>query len=219
MSHKNRNPIQTAFIFYLILFYAAWVGWVYFVYPHLRALGESRLLYAVFNTAIRLVLWVLPVFCYLKYIDGVRPTAYLKLRQHVLRGVLIAVVFTAVNLMLSLAQIGIPHPNLHSLTWNNIINTSFMIGFVEEVPFRGFIFQKLNERYTLVTATVLSALLFLAIHLPGWISLHLLTPHDVVFVFAFGILMVIVFRLSKSLWGPILSHSLNDLLAAVIFHR
>jgi membrane protease YdiL (CAAX protease family) len=94
-----------------------------------------------------------------------------------------------------------------------------IIGFVEEIPFRGFIFQKFRERLSFWVANLISSLLFSAIHLPGWISLHLLSPETIVFVFFFGMLMVVIFRYSGSLWSTIVSHSLNDFLSAVVFRH
>ena len=52
-------------------------------------------------------------------------------------------------------------------------------------------------------AVLLSSLLFVAVHLPGWLSLHLFTIHNIIFVFVFGVLMAILLVSSKSLWAPI----------------
>jgi uncharacterized protein len=205
------------FVAYLVLFYAAWIGWVYWVYPRLRDLGETTLVYAVANITLRLVIWVVPVFLYLKMIDHTRPLDYLKLRQHWKRGVLIGLSVTVINLLLSIVRFGMPHIKSHSITWNTILSTSLLIGFIEEITYRGFIFQKLQEIFSFWIATLLSSILFLLVHIPGWISLHMLRADRVIFVFAFGLLMVIIFRISKSLWAPITSHSLNDFLSAVVF--
>ena len=32
------------------------------------------------------------------------------------------------------------------MTWNSVLDTSLGIGFFEEIPFRGFILQKLGAR-------------------------------------------------------------------------
>jgi len=212
---SKRSPIP--FIAYLIFFYAAWTAWVLVVYPRVRTLGEGTLRYALINLTIRGVLWVLPVFVYLRYVDGVKPCCYLKLRQHWRRGLLVALVFSALNLLGSLAQYGPPHFHAGAITWNSVLSTSLLIGFAEEVPFRGFIFQKLNEWFSFPLASLVSSLLFLLIHLPGWFSLHLFKVQNAVFVFVFGVLMTILLRYAKSLWAPIVSHSLNDFFAAVLF--
>jgi membrane protease YdiL (CAAX protease family) len=214
--YSNRAP--TPFLIYLILFHAAWTIWVLVGYPRLRTLGEQTLLYASLNLAVRILLWVLPVFIYLRYVDQVKPSFYLKLRQHWRRGLLVALAFSTLNLLAALVQHGLPHLRPATITWNTILSTSLLIGFVEEIPYRGFIFQKLNEWFSFPTASLISSLLFLAIHLPGWLSLHLFTIRNAVFVFVFGLLMTLLLHFSKSLWAPIVSHSLNDFFSAVLFH-
>jgi hypothetical protein len=102
-------------------------------------------------------------------------------------------------------------------TVEDVIGTSFLIGFIEEVPYRGFILQKFEERCGFWIANLLSSLLFLSMHLPGWISLHLFKVEGVIFVFIFGVVMAIIFRYGKTLWGPIITHSTNDFLAFLIF--
>lgn len=75
------------FVIYLILFHAAWAIWVLIGYPRLQQLGEQTLTYALINLTIRGLLWVLPVFVYLRWIERVEPWSYLKLRKHCSRRV------------------------------------------------------------------------------------------------------------------------------------
>jgi membrane protease YdiL (CAAX protease family) len=119
----------------------------------------------------------------------------------------------------SVAQHGWPHFRAGAFTWNSVLSTSMLIGFVEEIPYRGFIFQKLNEWISFPYASLISSLLFLAIHLPGWFSLGLFKIQNAIFVFVFGVLMTVLLRYARSLWAPIVSHSLNDFFAGVLFHR
>lgn len=192
-------------------------GFVFWIYPWMKSLGEATLLYALVNISIRFLVWVLPVFLYLRYVDHIVPVEYLKLKQNWKRGFVIGIALSLINLFGSMLRFGTPHPDPQSLTWNSVISTSLLIGFFEEVPYRGFILQKFNERFGFWTATLLSSLLFLSIHLPGWISLHMLKAESVVSVFIFGVVLAIIFRYGKSLWGPIITHSLNDFIAFVIF--
>jgi membrane protease YdiL (CAAX protease family) len=105
------------------------------------------------------------------------------------------------------------------IRWNSILGTSLLIGFVEEISYRGFILQKLQQRLNFWVANLISSLLFLGIHFPGWLSLHMLRTDLVVSIFIFGAVMAIVFRYSKSLSSVIVAHSLNDFLSFIIFHR
>lgn len=205
------------FVLYLILFHGSWTAWVAFGYPRLRTVGEQTLLYASINLLVRALLWVLPVFAYLHYVNGVSAWSYLKLRTQWRRGLLAALIFSALNFALLLAQHGLPLFRSEAITWNSVLSTSLLIGFVEEIPYRGFILQKLNEWFSFTSAAIISSVLFLAIHLPGWFSLHLFKVRVAIFVFVFGLLMAVLLRYSRSLWAPIVSHSLNDFFTAVVF--
>jgi membrane protease YdiL (CAAX protease family) len=64
-------------------------------------------------------------------------------------------------------------PAAPHLTWNSPLGTSIGVGFFEEIPFRGYILQKLAIRMNFWLANMLTSLLFVGVHLPGWLSLHL----------------------------------------------
>lgn len=211
-----RKPIP--FLVYLVVFHATWTMWVLVGYPRLRTVGEGTLLYMLINLAMRALVWVLPVFVYLRYVDRVKPSRYLKLTEHWRRGLLVALFFSSLNLLAYLAQHGVPQFRTAAFTWNSVLSTSLLIGFVEEVPYRGFIFQKLEEWVSFPYASLISSLLFLASHLPGWFSLRLFKIQNVIFVFVFGVLMALLLRYARSLWAPVVSHSLNDFFSGVLFH-
>src|SRR5262245_37433738 len=177
------------FIIYLLFFFGVWIVWLLKIYPLLRDLGERTLLYALVNIGLRLLIWVLPIFLYLRFVDGVDPIDYLKLRQNWKRGIVVGLAFSLVNFVLNAIAYSIPSFNWESVTWNSVLGTSFLIGFIEEIPFRGFILQKLQERMNFWFANIISSLLFLLIHFPGWISLHLLNLQAVIAVFVIGFLM------------------------------
>ena len=193
-------------------------GYVFVIYPWMRSLGEQTLRYALINISIRLLVWVLPVFVYLSCIDGVNPVEYLKLKDSWKRGVIVGLALSLINLFGSMLRFGWPHLGVH-FTWNSLFGTSILIGFIEEVPYRGFMLQKFAEYYGFWVAAIITSVLFLSIHLPGWISLHLLNVATIMSVFLFGFVMAVVLRYTRSLWAPIITHSTNDFFAFVLFHR
>ncbi len=214
----GRRSSLIPFVAYVAAFHLAWAAWPYFGYPRLTAaLGEKTLAYALANLGIRILVWIVPVFLYLRFVDGVDPLRYLKLTGHVRRGIVVAAVLTLVNFLGSALRFGLPHPTMDRVTWNSVLGTSLLVGFIEEIPYRGFILQKLNERVDFWLANLISSLLFLAIHLPGWTALHMLRADTAVTVFVFGFVMALAFRYSRSLWAPIITHSANDFLTFVLF--
>lgn len=225
MTTSRLPPDQTVqsggifpFLAYVAAFHLSWIAWPYVVYPRLVAIGDATLAYALLNLGLRLLIWVLPVLLYLRYVDGVEPFGYLGLRRHAGRGIAVAVAVTALNLLGSIARFGPPHPVAQSITWNSVLGTSLLVGFIEEIPYRGFILQKLAERVDFWPANLITSLLFVAIHVPGWVMLHALTAPKAASIFVFGAVMAAVFRWSASLWAPIFAHSANDFISFILFH-
>ena len=208
------------FIGYLAFFYLAWTFiWVYGIYPWAnRTIGDATLAYALINIVVRFSVWVLPVFGYLRYVDRVEVLEYLRLKQHWRRGVVIGLTLSVINFVGTMVRIGPPVWSSAHVTWNSILGTSILIGVFEEIPFRGFVLQKLQERFDFATSAVISSALFVGAHIPGWILLGSFTGSRAVYIFVFGCLMATVLRYSRSLWAAIIAHSLNDGLSNVLFH-
>ena len=217
---RRRSARRGAFILYLAFFYLAWTFvWVHGVYPWAtKTVGNATQAYALVNIVFRLLIWILPVFWYLRYIDHVDALEYLQLKRYWRRGVVIGLTLSVINFLGTMLRIGQPAWSSASVTWNSVLGTSVLVGVFEEIPFRGFMLQKLRERFDFVTSTVISSVLFVCVHIPGWIMLGSLSASRMAYIFAFGAVMAIVLRYSQSLWAPIISHSLNDCLSFVIFH-
>ena len=214
---RSAGPRLAPLLAYVCAFHLAWIAWPFVVYPRLIALGERTFAYAIANLTIRLLVWVAPVLLYLRFVDGVGPLDYLKLRPLGRREVAVAAALTGINLLGSLARFGLPHPSMDAITWNSVLGTSLLVGFIEEIPYRGFMLQKFAERVGFWSAGLITSALFVAIHLPGWLALHMFSVGNVATIFVFSVVMSLAFKYSKSLWVPILTHSANDFLSFVIF--
>jgi len=129
----------------------------------------------------------------------------------------VALVLTMVNVLGTLLRFGVPHPSLSRVTWNSILGTSLLVGVIEEIPYRGFMLQKLAERMPFWRANVITSALFLAIHVPGWMALHTFRTGAAITIFVFGLIMAGAFKFAGSLWAPIVTHSANDCLSFVVF--
>lgn len=199
-----------AFCVYLVVFLLVWIFYVYAIYPRMIALGVATLAYAVANIAARSLLWVLPVFLFLIFVDRVEPFDYLRLKKRWKTGLAVGLGLSLVILGIDVLAQGAPSSGKAVWTWNNILSTSFLIGFFEEIPFRGFMLRKLQEQFGFWSANVLSSLLFLAVHIPGWSLLHMLSGSLAVVIFALGFIFAIAVHYSRSLWSGIIAHSLND---------
>jgi CAAX protease family protein len=205
------------FLVYVAAFHLLWIAWPLFLYPRVITFGSATFTYAAINLSFRFLYWIAPVLFYLRYVDGVNPFEYLRMTPPVRRGLILALVLTAINVIGTFARFGTPHLSLQRVTWNSVFGTSFLIGFFEEIPYRGFMLRKFSERMNIWPANLVTSALFLSIHLPGWIALHTFNAGGAASVFAIGVVLAWAVSYSGSLWSAILTHSANDCLTFVIF--
>jgi len=209
---------KLAFAIYVLSFFLVWTGYVLWVYPWMTTLGDNSLLYALVNIGIRLVVWIIPVFLFLRYVDHVDDALdYLQLKSNWRRGVLVGVILALGILFGTILLHGLPDFHKVRFTWNSFLSTTLLIGVVEEIPFRGLMLRKFQEQFGFWLANILSSLLFLAIHLPGWITLHIFKWQSVISVFLLGFVFSIVVRLTRSLWSSIIAHGGNNFTSFVLF--
>ena len=76
-----------------------------------------------------------------------------------------------------------------------------------------------GERFNFRLANLITSLLFLAVHLPGWVALHAVRADAAATIFVLGVVLALAVRYTGSLWAAILTHSANDFLSFVIFGR
>jgi membrane protease YdiL (CAAX protease family) len=87
----------------------------------------------------------------------------------------------------------------------------------EEFMFRGAVLGALLERYRFAVANVLTAALFLGLHLPGWYFQGRLWEHlmslagGALAIFVLGLVFGFVAQRGRSLVASILTHAISNL--------
>jgi len=208
---KTRRAEIPWFLAYLLLVFAARVVADVVVWPYVvtRTITNPYLDPLV-SALWRILFWILPTFLYLIYVNQCNPWTYLKLTTNLGKGLLWSLagcLWFAVALSYRHVLQGIPiHLHLGFGTWLDVV---VLVGFMEEIPFRGLVFQKLNEFMGFWPASLLSSCFFMCLHLPT-------SPYTALYVLGFAWMMCVVLKRSGSLWACIMIHSLNDLLSLVV---
>lgn len=165
----------------------------------------------------KLLMMVLPVWLYLKYIDSKEPLEYLKLKSQKMNGIKWGIAFGAGFIVYYLMIAFITKAlNINFNIGIRYWIAGLLVGFVEEVPFRGFILQKLEEHFNFWAANLITVVIFLIYHYPTWyFSGHFkLFGFNIVFT---GLIFGYLLKKSKSLWSAIITHSIIDLAMWIIF--
>lgn len=194
----------------LVVFYALWLVWVCLLlkFPALNA-GPIR-------AAVRLAVWVGSAVVYLR-LTGRAVLGSLRLTDHVGRGLAWGLLVAVVHLLpLSLFRMHVLGARFHwPGDWATWLNPVLTAPLAEEILFRGTVFQELAERMHLAKALVLAAALFALSHAPYWFLSGAKTGLPLAAslgeIFVYGLVFAGLFRLTRSLWSPIVYHTLNNL--------
>ncbi|OTY23611.1 MULTISPECIES: CPBP family intramembrane glutamic endopeptidase [Bacillus cereus group] len=213
---KQRNTMQVYFIAYLFLFYFIWTLkelWL------VKYIGMFSTYYVPLETAfLKILIWVIPVWLFIKYKHHEKPVKYLKLDSNIFRGWVWGI---SLSLLLGLRFVievyVVKNTNFNfNLHLNDYLNTVIIAGFAEEIVFRGFILKEFNKRFSFWKANSITTFLFLFVHYPAWFytgELSHIWNH--IYIFLIGLFFGYVFKETKSLWAVIFLHLFHNLFVII----
>jgi len=220
LTKKKAAPVSWLVVYIVFVCAASGLN-VLVIGPHLAPLLAHQPLGILFDPLWQFCVRILPALLYIRYVEHQPPLVYLKLKTRVGWGVLWGGVLSvlALGVMVSTKYLLLHQPfQTHTLTPDELLNQVLLIGFTEEIPFRGLVFQKLQELLGFWLGAVLAGLIFVELHLVFWIAggrspLDLLSGGLTVFLFA--LISCTLLSLTRSLWGCILLHSTYNFLSIV----
>ncbi|AGK96012.1 CPBP family intramembrane glutamic endopeptidase [Clostridium pasteurianum] len=165
----------------------------------------------IFTIIYYLFMFILPIYFYLKFKNKVSPFSYLKLNNKPLKGIVIGLLISLIYLLLLIIRnyiYGWKPINLNiGVLWINIL----LVGIFEEVPFRGFVLQKLQDRTSFLTANIMTTLLFVFMHYPLWILTGIDILQSSISIAFISFIFGYVYKEFNSLWVPIICHSIFNM--------
>jgi membrane protease YdiL (CAAX protease family) len=158
-----------------------------------------------------LFLYITPVILYLKLKDKVNPLVYLKIIGNSKQGILISIMVSFIFIVLLITKNAIVGFSKFNLNLGILWLSALLVGFFEEIPFRGFLLQKLWNKMKFWQANLLTTLIFVSFHLPIWINSDTDIISASIKISMVSLALGYLFKEYKSLWIPIICHSVFNL--------
>ncbi|MFL0269930.1 CPBP family intramembrane glutamic endopeptidase [Clostridium sp. WILCCON 0202] len=162
----------------------------------------------IIGILIYLLLFIIPIITYLKFKEKVNPIAALKLSNKPIRNILKAVLISLVYILLLTIKNEFTDRKPINLNIGIMWVSVFLVGTFEEIPFRGFLLQKLWKKINFVQANIVTTLLFVLIHIPEWIYSGADIIKSSFTVSIVSLVLGYLFKEYDSLWIPIVCHSI-----------
>ncbi|MDU4960364.1 MAG: type II CAAX endopeptidase family protein [Sporomusaceae bacterium] len=210
-------------IAHIVIFFAFWSIYAVFIAPYVK--GQNNLLFNLISPIIKLLVWTAPVLIILsrEKKDIVSCLKLYKNSDNCIRWSIISgIAIVGYNLLVShlFYQDFFFNP---FFAWHKWLGGVILVGFTEEVLFRGYFLQRLITCFPFWMANVITSVLFLLIHFPGWYAHSAQMAQGVfewlllmAFIFGFSLAEGWSLRKSNSLWPCIIMHSLNNFMSYAV---
>jgi membrane protease YdiL (CAAX protease family) len=209
---KNRNLFYLTL--YVILFLAGVTLWYFSLNPFIKSNFENdKILFELLWVSGKTLIWIIPVFVYLKYVDSINSLEFLKLKCNIKNGVKWGILLGFAFILIELAKYYLTGKTINFFMDVYYWIGGILVGFFEEIPFRGFLQQKIESLTNFWAANIITNIIFMLHHFPKWIyTRYELILMNSIFVVFLGLVFGFVFKKTKSLWSVVIFHSLADLI-------
>jgi hypothetical protein len=216
---KSRFKCLAVFI---LAFFIIWTlrATVFYSVDLSFAAGLERKIY---SESIKFLLWTVPVFVFLTFVDKTDPLAFLKLNTKIefKKGIFPTAILVG-YFVLTLVFEHYAHQRNFDLSPGPIGLLGALGGvsispISEEILFRGFILGKLCQTTSFAWANVITSILFVAVHLPNWFWVNGYQPWIPIVsanIFILSLMLGWLVKRSNSLYPAISGHIINNFISA-----
>lgn len=218
---KNKK-LTLAFILFAVWLYGAWSAVKLLIMPAISGVINNEYAVVLINDLlIKNIVWTIPALILIKHFSGelfISMKELLSFRKESLKYLLIAAA-------LAVFVLGGVVLRTHGLTLSStfhpsLLITALLVGFTEEIVFRGFFLnaalKNADSEPKKYLAVAINAVMFLVIHFPVWIKSGVFVTNITSFSFLTVIALSVLFSFClircRNIWVAAILHSFYDLL-------
>ncbi|WP_409295342.1 lysostaphin resistance A-like protein [Peribacillus sp. SCS-26] len=214
---EAKTSNMTALIHYLFIFYCVWAFKELILAKYFYTYGEPQS--ALIEALLKIFIWIVPAWLYIKYYIFENPITYLKLNVQMKKGMIWGFTLSLLLAVYFIIEVYILHERVFHflLTLDSCLNTFILAGITEELVFRGLILQEINRRTGFWKANGITSLLFLFIHYPVWIhNGEFFNWGSHVNIFILSLFFGFVYKKTGSMWSVVILHSFYNFFLIII---
>ena len=208
------------FVYYIIYYCLASAAVIIVIPPLIKYDNAWR--YTFITETAKIVFLVVPSLLYLKLFEKVDVLSFIKLKTNhktgIAWGIAIGLLWVCVNMAANiLSKNKLANYNLRIDQW---IGGILLVGFTEEITYRGVILQKLSSYAAFWKANMITAAMFAVLHIQVWFHLKYYPPLVLFLIllslFCSGIAYGYLMKKTDSLWPCIILHSVYNFTTLVV---
>jgi uncharacterized protein len=203
-------------IIFILFFIALW-----FIRVLLYGLWENKIediyLSIIVSAFFKFSIWVIPTFLYIKFIDHKNPFEFLKFTTSLKKGLLWSFVIIIIGGFYQCIALYFKL-DIFKFSLPGLVSTVLLTPVFEETLYRGFLYNKLREITSDWKANLAQSVLFVYIHVPGWIILQHMSAKEmissIVSIFILSLALGFLIKRTNSIYPSIVLHAVNNWISA-----
>jgi len=210
--------------FSFFLFFVIWSIRGVIVLPYVNSANLNIWSKEIIKASIKTVIWVTFGGYYIKKYNSVLNISLVEMFSTKIKWKVLLTCFAAISsyFLFRLASRSVFQDKVAlNLEFHpsQLIGSFLVVGFLEEIIFRGWFLNSLSVCISERKANIVSSILFTLIHFPGMV----INGQNILYLFMFSIpcfsislLFGWAFRKSRSLWTPIITHMMWNLVTVLL---
>ena len=211
-------------VVYFSAFFIIWALNEIIIDPFINE-NYSFIFHLLFRRILKITVWVVPVFLYLRYVDCTNAFTFIKANKYTIKSLKWTVIGIGFYTLRTILQLRFTPSEMISMNlgveaWTGAV---LFVGITEEIVFRGFLLEKLRRNVGFGYSNIISSILFVLIHFPIWYMRGILEFPTILLtmisVFIISIFQGYIFNKGESIWPSAISHSVNNFLVLAIVSK
>ena len=165
----------------------------------------------IISLAIYIVFILMPIYFFIRKKKSRDVFRYLKLKENWQKGILIGSLISIIYIGLYILKSRVTNDFDINLNIGVMWLYGFSVGFLEELPIRGFLLRILEEKYSFIKANLISTLIFVILHFPNWIIGGGNILQGIISVSIVRLIFGYLVKEYDSLWITIICHSVFNI--------
>ena len=161
------------------------------------------------NLLFYVVIFILPIFLFVKTVFRVNPFVYLELNYNlkaILTGLMIGIMMSVIFCITHNFK---PNVLILDIPGTLILTGMILVGIFEEIVFRGFYLKFFKSKLSFVWSNFITAFIFGSLHIGQIIEQGMI---QFFMLFIIGLFLGYAYERTKSLWTPIIIHITYNIL-------
>lgn len=176
-----------------------------------REESNLKMSYFVISVVLYVMLILLPIIIFIKKVEKRSVIEYLKLNRNIKKGICVGILVSSIFILFVYIKNQIVSKEGFNTDIGLLWGYGILVGFIEEIPLRGFALEKLKKKMSFWNANIVVTIIFVLLHFPNWFINGTNIISSSITISTVSLCLGYLVNEYNSLWPAIICHSVFNI--------